>query len=307
MKKTIITSFAVLFTASMLAQDTETLEHFDPTTVTPEVETFTDGGFYTGHNSFFDEEFAEKYEIDGTGAVHGVIAIHDGIEGTPGSLNASYRVYTVANSGLPGTPIASQTIPYADIPIDNSLFTVTFTNPATVTDEFFVSFNLGDYAHGGLGTKRIAITHAPDGTRPESDFSVFGRNAIRWHSHGAPSWKDYRTENFTDYEPAVYFSLFPVIELESMSVIDFENQASIGSVYPNPSNGNFNVPIHSTSGGLGKLSLVDMTGKTIAKQELNLLTGQNDYVFSANNLAAGVYVLLIQIPEGSIAQRVVIR
>src|SRR5690606_41655901 len=76
-----------------------------------------------------------------------------------------------------------RSIPYSDIPVDGSLFTVNFNNPIEVSDEFFTSFRLGDYSHGGLGTKRIAITHAPDGTRPESDFDVYGdRKSTRLNS-----------------------------------------------------------------------------------------------------------------------------
>ncbi|MBT0607377.1 hypothetical protein [Aequorivita echinoideorum] len=161
MRNTIITGFTLLIGASLLAQDTQTLEHFDTTSIAPITESYPNtDGYYTGHNAYGDEEFAEKYEIQGSAQVYGVMAIHEGEEGTS-ALNTSYRIYTVAANGLPGTPVASKNVPYNDVPVDGSMFTVDFTNPASVSGEFFVSFNLNDYVHGNLGTKKIAITHAP--------------------------------------------------------------------------------------------------------------------------------------------------
>lgn len=305
MKKITLTTVLSLSVFGLFAQ--ETLQNFNPDEITPVIESYPNNyGYYTGHNNYGDEEFAEKYQIDGTGTIHGIIAIHDGQEGT-GSLSASYRIYSVANNGLPNTPIANKNIPYSDIPVDGSLFTVNFNNPIEVSDEFFTSFRLGDYSHGGLGTKRIAITHAPDGTRPESDFDVYGRNVVRFHSHGATVWADYRTENFTNYNPAVYFSLFPVIELSSASVIDFGKQANIGAVYPNPSDsGMFNVPLN-TAGGNAEFKLYDLTGKLIIEKSIELISGDANYQFSTENVQAGTYLLMINMPEGKVAQRVILK
>jgi len=305
MKKNILTLLLVASSATLFSQ--EIIQHFDPEIEIPVADTYPDGeGFFTGHNDYGDEEFAEKYEIEGAGQVHGIVAIHTGTEGTS-TLNVSYRVYNVNTNGLPNTPIANTNIPYNDVPVNDEPFTVMFNNPVQVTDEFFVSLRLGDYVHGNLGTKRIALTHAPDGTRPSSDFDVFGRNAIRWHSHGAAVWKDYRTENFSDYQPAVYFSLFPLIELDQMSVIDFSSQASIGAVYPNPAvSKGFYIPINSLSGGSAKFQLFDITGKLIAERNEKLDVGQNRYWFSTNDIKSGSYIIHIAIPEGKIAQKIIV-
>lgn len=150
-EKITLTTVLSLSVFGLFAQ--ETLQNFNPDEITPVIESYPNNyGYYTGHNNYGDEEFAEKYQIDGTGTIHGIIAIHDGQEGT-GSLSASYRIYSVANNGLPNTPIANKNIPYSDIPVDGSLFTVNFNNPIEVSDEFFTSFRLGDYSHGGLGTQ----------------------------------------------------------------------------------------------------------------------------------------------------------
>jgi hypothetical protein len=306
MKKQIIT-LSAFFIASTLVFSQDIISHFDPEVITPVADTYPGGqGYFTGHNSYGDEEFGEKYEINGNGTVHGMVAIHAGEPGTS-TFNASYRLYSVAASGLPGTNLGNRSIPYNDIPIDEEPYTILFTNPIPVSDEFFVTFNLGDYSHGNPGTKKIALTHAPDGTRPATDFGVYGRNVIRWHSHGAPAWKDYRTENFQSYEPAVYFSLFPIVELEALSVIDFNQQANIGGVYPNPSTGYFTVPVYTTSGGEAIFQLFDITGKLIAEEKTNLSIGKTDYRFSQNKLNSGSYILLIRIPEGSISQKVIIK
>jgi hypothetical protein len=308
MEKRIFTFLISISIVSTMALAQDTLRHFNPSSVTPVVEEYlSDQGYLTGHNDYADEEFAEKYEITGSGDVIGVIAIHEGEEGTS-SMNASYKIYSVANSGLPGTALASKSIPNNSIPVDGTPSVVMFSNAVPVADEFFVSFNLGDYAHNNPGTKKIALTHSPDGTRPSSDFDVFGRNAIRWHAHGDAVWKDYRTENFEGYQPAVYFSLFPVVELLTTSTVQFDDEgSSIGSVFPNPSaSGSFTVPVSTESGGQAVFQLFDLTGKLVSENRAALSAGKTDYRYSDNTLVAGTYILLIQIPEGSVSQKVII-
>lgn len=305
MKKQITLLMAVASIA-VTGQQT-TLRHFDPMAITPIVESYVDGGYLTGHNDYGDEEFAEKYEIQGTGKLFGVSAIHLGEDGTPGSIIASYRAYTVGSGGLPQSQIANKDVSYGNVPVNGQLSTVMFDSPVDISNNFFVSFRLGDYSHGGMGTKRIAISHSPDGTRPTSDLSIFGRNVIRWHSHGAALWKDYRTENFSDYNPAIHFSLFPIVELSSMSVVDFDKKGSVGAVYPNPSSGEFRVPIKTNSGGEAQFKLFDMSGKLVAERKTNLTSGKTDFVFSEEKLPSGVYILWIKTPEGTISQRVSIK
>lgn len=307
MKKKIFTLLLVAVSTFTFAQDT--LRHFTSSTDLPVADTYASGqGYFTGHNDYSDEEFAEKYAITGSGDILGVIAIHDGLDGTS-TMNASYKVYSVAANGLPGIELTAQSVANNDIPVNASPFAVMFSSPAAVSDEFFISFDLGDYAHTNPGTKRIALTHSPEGTRPSTDFDVFGRNAIRWHNHGTPLWKDYRTENFQDYEPAVHFSLFPIVQLVTTSVVELDKQgSSIGSVFPNPStSGNFTIPLNTTVGGDAVFQLFDLSGKLINESHLVLSPGKTNYQFSNNELVAGTYILLINIPEGSISQKVIIK
>ncbi|VXC32555.1 T9SS type A sorting domain-containing protein [Chryseobacterium sp. 8AT] len=302
-------SFTLLLAvaSSLLAAQQTTLQHFDPTVTTPVIQDYGSGvGYYTGHNSYGDEEFAEKYEISGSAQLVGVSAIHLGQDGTA-TLNANYKAYTVAANGLPGSQLVSKTVAYSQIPVNGTLTSQLFSTPVNVTGSFFVSFNLGDYSHGGLGTKRIAVSHSPHGSRPSSDLGIYGRNAIRFHSHGgAPDWVDYQTENFSNYSPDLYFSLFPIVELNALSTVEFNKKGSIGAVYPNPSSGNFRVPVQSDSGGDIELKLFDMSGKLISEKKERLSFGKNEVSFSDQNLHKGVYLLLIKTPEGSISQRVVI-
>jgi hypothetical protein len=308
MKKRPLVVAALFASMQVLAQDT--LQHFDPTVDTPVADAFpSSNGYHTGHNNYSDEEFAEKYEITGDASVLGVVAIHTGTAGTSG-MNSQYKIYNVNGSGLPGTEVASKSVLNNDIPVDGSMFTTLFNNPASVSDEFFVSFNLGDYAHNDPGTKRIALTHSEDGTRPSSDLSVFGRNAIRWHSHDSGAdWKDYRTENFQGYEPSVHFSLFPIVELAPASIIGLNgNEGSIGAVYPNPSTNfdGFTVPVKTNAGGDVIFQLFDLSGKIVAERHETLYPGETNYLFSGDELKTGTYLLFVTLPEGGASQKVTV-
>lgn len=300
-------SILLLFISILVLHAQDTIRHYDPDVQVPVAGTYSPGdGYYTGHNTYGDEEFAEKYSVTGTVEILGLVAIHTGVEGTSG-MSASYNVYNVAASGLPGTLLTSKTVPNVDIPVDGNPFIVVFDSSFAYSDDFFVSFSLGDYTHNNPGTKQIAITHSPDGVRPASDFNVFGRNAIRWHSHSGVNWKDYRTENFQSLEPAVYFSLFPIVEMPIASAVGRVGAGGISAVYPNPSFGSFVVPVHSSSVGQAKVQLFDMGGKLVLEQHTQLSAGENKIPFTANTIEPGNYIVLVALPDGVSAQKIVIQ
>lgn len=309
MKKFKITLILSILSAYIFAQDT--LQHFNLDTITPIIETYTSNqGYYTGHNSYGDEEFAEKYEFTGTTDILGVIAIHQGTAGNS-SMNGSYKIYEVGGNGLPSTELASKSVAYNDIPVSGTPNAVMFTNPVSIAGDFFVSFNLGDYIHNNPGTISLALTHSPNGTRPSSDFNVFGRNAIRWHNgnhNGVAIWKDYRTENFPGYQPAIYFSLFPILEMNATSIVEFGDQeGNVGSIYPNPSSsGKFNIPITSRYGGEINITLFNLEGKIVSRKQTTINAGKTNYLYSDNKLIPNTYIVFIKTPEGNIAQQVIV-
>ena len=89
MKKIKNTLILSILSVSIFAQDT--IQHFSLDIVTPITESYpSNQGYYTGHNSYGDEEFAEKYDFNGTTNILGVIAIHQGTNGTS-SMNASIK------------------------------------------------------------------------------------------------------------------------------------------------------------------------------------------------------------------------
>ena len=77
---------------------------------------------------------------------------------------------------------------------------------------FSFLFNLGDYIHNNPGTISSALTHSPNGTRPSSDFNVFGRKCntlameiIMVLAYG----KTIEQKNFPGYQPKNLFFTFP--------------------------------------------------------------------------------------------------
>ena len=137
MKKFKISIILSIFPAYIFAQDT--LQHFNFDSITPIIETYTSNqGYYTGHNNYGDEEFAEKYEFTGTSNILGVIAIHQVVSGNS-SMNGSYKIYEVGGNGLPSTELASKSVAYNDIPVNGTPNTVIFTNPVSISSDFFIS------------------------------------------------------------------------------------------------------------------------------------------------------------------------
>lgn len=78
-------------------------------------------------------------------------------------------------------------------------------------------------------------------------------------------------------------------------------------VYPNPSNGNFQIDLNADANTTAHLMIVDMFGKKVADKMITLETGGNTVSFSMNDTAPGIYIMNIEIPGvGVKTQRLVI-
>jgi hypothetical protein len=96
------------------------------------------------------------------------------------------------------------------------------------------------------------------------------------------------------FSPAVRANFDISLSVENNSML------SIGNVYPNPAQDYIMIPMEDAQ--IGVASLLDLSGKVIATQEVNGLTN-----FSTAGVANGVYILKVDTAEGIATQKVVIQ
>lgn len=86
-----------------------------------------------------------------------------------------------------------------------------------------------------------------------------------------------------------------------------EHQAPIAwSVFPNPGNGELNIAYGDTP-GRASIEVIDMAGRTIHSEVLNLTSGGRSMLNLSDRLAAGSYSVRITTAAGSNSQRVIVR
>lgn len=304
MKKHFLFILFLCLSFTISAQDT--LRHFNPQAQPPTAIQYNNGihtGYYTGHNSLFDEEWAEKYYINGSNQVTGVIAYHTGSNGTY-SEDCEYKVYSVGTNGLPNTELAKKEVSGSSLNITGVPVYTPFSAPVNVQDSFFMSFNVGDYAHHSPGTKTIALQHGPDGSRDVNDTLRYGRNAIRWHDHNHANkvWKDFFKENNTKVR--THFAIFPVVTLKNTSVNDFASNGSLKmhAVFPNPAISRVNMKIATGVPAKLECSILDIRGSVVRKWSESM--GVPEFTLSADihDMPAGQYVFVVSDGYGHLAQ-----
>jgi len=72
------------------------------------------------------------------------------------------------------------------------------------------------------------------------------------------------------------------------------DDATVFSVYPNPSNGAFSVSFDSAVDGVANISVMNVTGQTVYTSTTSVETGANNVAVQLNSVAAGVYVLRLE-------------
>jgi hypothetical protein len=263
-------------------------------------------GYYTGSNYLLREEFAEKYYIQGTRTLVGVISEHSGIVTNPNN-SSQFRAYTVGSNKLPATLKASKNVPYGQIDLTGSPMVTIFPVTAQVTDSFFVSFNLTDYAHGGFDGDTIALLYGVHGSRAANDLSKFGRNAIRRHSHSGPDWKDFYSQNFTPI--ATHFAIFPILASNTTTGIsELEtDEFKIASVYPNPFIESINLKLETIKVSDLTITVYNDLGqvvKTINTVDMEF-TNNEEIKIDCKELEAGRYIVFIKGKNTGLATQVI--
>jgi hypothetical protein len=91
--------------------------------------------------------------------------------------------------------------------------------------------------------------------------------------------------------------------LQSATGIQNIIQTSHLSIYPNPTNGNFNVEINTDKALSGEIAVCDVTGRRVYIQQLNT-SGFYKTIVDLSNCAKGFYVLQLKTTEGVVSKSI---
>lgn len=273
-------------------------------------------GFYAGHNSRKQEVFGEKYLVNHDDHVHvlGVVAHITTSTGTVSDPDLEidfglWNVDTATGKPLGIAPVEDGHVDLGDVNLDGPTI-ILFHDDVHVHNAFFVTMELGDYAHHPLGADTVGLYYAPHGSRTAADIAAVPfRNVFKPHAHGAPSWKDLYEEHTTPTAIATHLALYPIVEIEHHD--DDDDHMGIGEVsqngltlrapFPNPSGGDVFFPFSLKSVSDVTFRVLDLTGKTLLDfTKKNLPPGDYQEKVDVSMLPAGTYFMSIMTNYGAI-------
>jgi len=151
-------------------------------------------------------------------------------------------------------------------------------------------------------------TNDTDGTYKLSFFGT-----IYFYSNGYAPYlpAGYDSVPFTEFEfssanpfTASLHEVTPGTPCLSAGINDFSSDLNTAmKVYPNPSNGTFDLQINAARRVNGEVLVMDMTGRTVFTQPLDVIGLYNDNI-SLDKCAKGLYMLQIRTPEGFASKKI---
>ena len=79
------------------------------------------------------------------------------------------------------------------------------------------------------------------------------------------------------------------------------------SVYPNPAAGQFHVFIEASANSVIEFQLTDLTGKVFRQNNLSVVAGANEFSFSREGLAGGIYLIKLSKDSGSAFEKLILQ
>lgn len=175
-----------------------------------------------------------------------------------------------------------------------------------VNNSFSVCASFRNDCHDGSNN----FTGNPNAYAPHNSSSYFNISILSgvadWNA-STPFPQIQAISSACDYQPLQNLFIFPYVTVSTPNSIT-ELSAGIAnfSVYPNPSNGNFNANLSLETATDVTITVIDMAGQKMFESTDKAVKELNKQI-NLSALAAGIYVVNVKTESGSVNQRIVIK
>lgn len=98
-----------------------------------------------------------------------------------------------------------------------------------------------------------------------------------------------------------------VTEVTICTGINNYDALAVNQLYPNPNEGIFTLELMSNQALNGLMTMVNIAGKTVKQNNVNMTRGTNKMMINASDLPSGIYFVKITTAQGEINQRVIVK
>ncbi|MBN1180975.1 MAG: T9SS type A sorting domain-containing protein [Bacteroidales bacterium] len=169
----------------------------------------------------------------------------------------------------------------------------------------------------GYSTYKSETEFIPNGqTTYNPDYeSYFEKTVYQWdYYHWKPTEKhlDFYSKSKISFDASdlcggkVY-----TLQLIKNNCTGIENKNTISVwdqilVYPNPSDGTFNITLNNRPEGYYTMNILDLSGKILLTDEFHVTGNLHEYSFSLSDTYSGIYILRISSPEGTYQGKIIV-
>ena len=310
-----------------------------PTSDTPlVVYSIPGGGYLTGTDSFGDQGFAERYDIDVAAddsslVVIGVVAEFHGTVNPSSTHTVSFNAWSVdvpsavsatySYSGFPGVSFDSVVVPYTQLGIGAAADTIKaylFTAVSgPVQSSFFVGYTT-IYNYSTLGGDMIGLASSANGDRTSVKYTVATYIDTVVNSAGtadsaitvtdttinvqnATQWSDGAWhDNYTDNDSLSNdLAIYPIVVIGNPTGVKgiTKNNFTLFGCFPNPASTSTNVRFSLLKNADVTIEVADMSGHCINTiKQTSLATGEHTVPISTSELPAGNYLCIVHTSAG---------
>ncbi len=255
----------------------------------PAVYGSNNGGYMLGNNGYGDVAKAQYFVLPAgltqlSTAFFWFGQVTDGGNGT----QVTFKVWA-DNNGTVGNELASTTVALSDIKanFDNNYMTAAiFDPPVDLSGNFYVGVILPT---GAGDTLALVSNSNGDATSPE----------IAWEQWSDGTWSD-----ITAWNVSVAAAIFPVVCPDGADVEILDNNQAL-SIYPNPSNGKFEIKYVSEYKGDMTVKVISIDGKVVYEHSFVKSGSMFDRTITLD-VPEGMYSLMIRTDGGVVTHKLVI-
>jgi len=228
-------------------------------------------GSWSGHNSRFLRQFADKFDSGEGKTIFGVLLDID--RNFVGSANSRMRVRIWSGADMPSNILYDKEIKLSDFAGGKMNF-IQFDSAVNVTGNFFAGYQL----FYGSPQDTFSLKMADNRTDNHIN-TAFVQDGVTW----------YTLDDYTMQAVHSSFAIMPVV----YDFVDGETQRDRNIIYPNPATNNFRIEFPEISESESVLNIYNITGQIIYSETFppynRVIT-----VTGLSSLSPGFYIVKVK-------------